>query len=65
MEAFNSVKECVKCGQERFAGDSDCNGNSYAQQSLKDGEVIPEHMVIKCHNCGYDWDEYCKDACDL
>lgn len=66
MEKFQSVKECPKCGKERFTKqyNTDTTKSTYVPASLIDNQIVSEHLIVKCTGCGYEWQEQCKDNND-
>lgn len=65
MEKFETVKNCPKCGKHIFFAkdEKDCFAKRrYVLKKLYRDTVKPEHLVVTCPACAYEWDETCKDA---
>ena len=65
MEKFASVKNCEKCNANVFTPiDKVFMGKrKYVPASIGENEnVIPEHLEVTCHDCGFTWQEQCSDS---
>ena len=62
MDKYTGNEDCVKCGAVHTAIDVSDNQKMIRPAFIPATETVPEHLLLQCRTCFFQWDVACKDA---